>query len=151
MTMISDTSGTALDGLPRPPCAELLGWHVLAADIEAGTIRIGFEGRREFLNPAGFIQGGFLAAMLDDTMGPAVFAMTRGELYTATIDMHVSYLAPARPGAYVGEGRVVQLGKTVAFIEASLTDAAGTMVARATSAARLVARDKALGVKALGA
>jgi acyl-coenzyme A thioesterase PaaI-like protein len=33
---------------------------------------------------------------------------------------------------------VVQLGKTIAFLEASLTDSAGALVARATSTARLV-------------
>jgi uncharacterized protein (TIGR00369 family) len=135
---------TALDRLPRPPCAELLGWKVLDARPDEGWIRIGFEARPEFRNPAGFIQGGFLAAMLDDTMGPAVFAATDGALYTATIDMNVSYLKPAKVGALFGEGQVVQLGKTVAFIEARLIDAAGDLVARATSSARLVASEKAI-------
>ena len=134
---------TALDGLPTPPCAELLGWHVLDARPKEGWIRIGFVARREFTNPAGFIQGGFLAAMLDDTMGPAVFVMTEGALYTATIDMSVSYLSPARPGRLFGEGRVVQLGKSVGFIEATLSDEAGTLIARATSSARLVPAAKA--------
>lgn len=135
---------TALDRLPRPPCADLLGWKVLDARPDEGWIRIGFEGRSEFRNPAGFIQGGFLAAMLDDTMGPAVFAATDGALYTATIDMNVSYLKPAKVGALTGEGQVVQLGKTVAFIEARLLDADGDLVARATSSARLVETDKVL-------
>lgn len=135
---------TALDGLPPPPVALLLGWHILDARPEAGWIRIGFQGRQEFLNPAGFIQGGILAAMLDDTMGPAVFAMTEGSLYTATIDMNISYLAPARLGLIIGEGQVVQLGRTVAFLEAKLIDEAGAVIARATSAARLVPADKAL-------
>ena len=135
---------TALDHLPRPPCAELLGWHVLDARPDEGWIKIGFVGRPEFVNPAGAIQGGFLAAMLDDTMGPAVFAATEGALYTATIDMNVSYLKPAKVGPLFGEGQVVQLGKTVAFIEARLTDGDGALVARATSSARLVAAEKAL-------
>jgi uncharacterized protein (TIGR00369 family) len=78
-------------------------------------------------------------------MGPAVFAMTEGALYTATIDMNVSYLAPARLGLILGEGQVVQLGKTVAFLEASLTDEAGAVIARATSTARLVPTARALG------
>ena len=56
---------TALDGLPRPPCAELLGWEVVEARPADGWIRIRFEARPEFVNPAGFIQGGFLAAMGD--------------------------------------------------------------------------------------
>ena len=135
---------TALDGLPTPPCALLLGWRVLDARPADGWIRIGFEAKREFTNPAGFIQGGFLAAMLDDTMGPAVFVMTKGALYTATIEMSVSYLSPARPGPLFGEGRVVQLGKSVGFIEATLRDGSGALIARATSSARLVATAKAL-------
>lgn len=135
---------TALDGLPAPPCAELLGWHVLDARPKEGWIRIGFLARREFTNPAGFVQGGFLAAMLDDTMGPAAFVMSEGALYTVSIDMNVSYLAPASPGPLIGEGRVVQLGKSVGFLEATLIDEAGTVVARATSSAKLVPTAKAL-------
>lgn len=136
---------TALDDLPMPPCARLLGWHVVDARPADGWIRMGFEGRPEFLNPAGYIQGGLLAAMLDDTMGPAVFAHTNGALYTATIDVNVSFLAPAKPGPLFGEGQVIQLGKTVGFVEAKLMDAEGAILARATSTVRLVPTAKALG------
>ncbi len=129
---------TPFDAYPMPPCAALLGWTLLDRDAQAGTISVAFDGRAEFANPAGFVQGGMLAAMLDDTMGAAVFAATEGRLYTVTIGMTVSYLAPARPGRLVGEGRIVQLGKTVAFVEGSLHDADGRVLARATSHARLV-------------
>ena len=71
---------TALDRIATPPSATLLGWHLLDARPGEGWIRIGFEGKREFCNPAGFVQGGILSAMLDETMGPAVFAMTEGRL-----------------------------------------------------------------------
>ena len=81
---------TALDNLPAPPCAKLLGWHLLDARPSDGWIRIGFDGKPDFCNPAGFVQGGILSAMLDDTMGPAVFAMSEGRLYTATISMTVN-------------------------------------------------------------
>jgi uncharacterized protein (TIGR00369 family) len=76
--------------------------------------------------------------MLDDTMGPAVLLMTEGRFYTVSIGMSVSFLAPARPGRLIGEGQVVQLGKTIAFVEASLADDDGVLVARASSQARLV-------------
>ena len=64
-----------------------------------GWVRIGFDGKKDFCNPAGFVQGGILSAMLDDTMGPAVFVMTEGRLYTATVTMTVNFLAPAKTGA----------------------------------------------------
>ena len=89
---------TALDNLSPPPSSKLLGWHLLDARPKDGWIRIGFDGKPDFCNPAGFVQGGILSAMLDDTMGPAVFAMTEGKLYTATITMTVNFLAPPSRG-----------------------------------------------------
>ena len=136
---------TVLDEMPTPPCAKLLGWQVLDVNAQQGWIRIGFDGKPEFTNPAGYIQGGFLTAMLDDTMGPAVFVHTQGALYTATIDFNVSFLAPARVGPIVGEGRVIKLGKSVGFVEAYLCDADGEMLAHATSTVRLIPAEKALG------
>jgi len=136
---------TALDAIPIPPSSRLLGWHLLDARPNEGWIRIGFEGKPEFCNPAGFIQGGILSAMLDDTMGPAVFIKTDGRLYTATITMTVNYLAPVRVGAIIGEASVIRLGTTVSYAEGRLMDATGTVLATASSHARLIATEKALG------
>src|SRR5436309_907065 len=135
---------TAFDHFTAPPSSKLLGWHLLDARPKDGWIRIGFDGRKDFCNPAGFVQGGILSAMLDDTMGPAVFAMTEGRLYTATISLTVNFLAPAKPGRIIGEARVTQLGKTVAFVEGRLTAKDGTLLATATTSARLVEAGKAL-------
>jgi len=136
---------TALDNFPRPPCAELLGWHLLDARPEEGWIRIGFDGKPAFCNPAGFVQGGMLSAMLDDTMGPAVLVMSQGRLYTTTISMTVNFLAPARPGPIIGEARVTQLGKTIAFVEGKLMAADGTLLATASATERLLEAKRALG------
>ena len=134
--------GTVLDKFPKPPCAELLGLTLLDHSSEEGWAKFSFEGRREFLNPAGFVQGGIVAAMLDDTMGPTALLASKGAFYTASIDMHVSFLAPARQGTLFTEGHVMQMGKTIAFMEATMRDADGTPLARATGSARLVPVDK---------
>ena len=135
---------TALDTIPTPPSSKLLGWHVLDARPKEGWIRIGFDGKRDFCNPAGFVQGGILSAMLDDTMGPAVFTMTDGKLYTATITMTVNFLAPAKPGKLVGEANVTRLGKTIAFAEGRLMAEDGSVLATATTSLRLVETAKAI-------
>jgi uncharacterized protein (TIGR00369 family) len=135
---------TALDRLEAPPSSKLLGWHLLDARPNQGWVRIGFDGKPEFCNPAGFIQGGILAAMLDDTMGPAVFVMTDGKLYTATVTMTINFLAPATPGPMIGEANVTQLGKTIAFVEGRLMAEDGTVLATATASARLIDTAKAI-------
>lgn len=136
--MKPDDPVTVLLNMPPPPCAELLGWKLLDADPEAGVIRVGYEGRPEFLNPAGKVQGGIAVAMLDDAMGPAVLLASQGQSYTASIDIAAKFLAPVEPGPLVAEDRVVQLGKTVAFMEAALMDEGGTVLVRATASARVV-------------
>jgi len=74
-------------------------------------------------------------------MGPAALVMTEGRGFTSSIDMNVSFLAPAKPGPLFGEGTVIQLGKTIAFLQAELRDEAGTLIARATSSARMVSTE----------
>lgn len=123
---------------PPPPCALLLGTRLIALDRAQRTVRMGFVGRPEFCNPAGYIQGGFLTAMLDDTIGPTALLLSGGTTYTATISMTTHFLAPAKPGPLFGEGRVVRLGRTIGFLEAVLADEAGGVIATATASARLV-------------
>jgi uncharacterized protein (TIGR00369 family) len=107
-------------------------------DQVRGWVRLSFIGKEAFLNPAGIIQGGILSAMLDDTMGPALWVMTNGEAFPATAAMSVSFLASAKPGFLYGEGQVLRLGNTISFVEAQLTDPTGTVIARSSATTRMV-------------
>ena len=127
---------SVFDRQPMPPASVLLGWTLRKIDPAAGTIEIGFTADERFTNPGGTVQGGFLAAMLDDTQGPALFAMTDGQIYAPTIHCSISFIKAARPGKFVGKGRVINLGKTIVFTEAELFDETGDLVARATFSSR---------------
>jgi uncharacterized protein (TIGR00369 family) len=135
---------TALDDITMPPVAQLLGWRVLDARPDEGWLKLGFDAKQDFCNPAGFIQGGMLSAMLDDTMGPAVFVMTRGRSYTTTVSLTVNFLASARPGPITAEAKVAQLGKTIAFVEGKLMAEDGTVIATATAVERLLDAARAI-------
>jgi uncharacterized protein (TIGR00369 family) len=128
---------TIFDRLPAPPAAETLGWELLSLDQDAGTIELAFDAKLAFTNPTGNIQGGFLAAMLDDTLGPALFAMTDGKRFGSTIDLHVHYLRPVQPGRVTTKGRVVKLGSRIAFMEGELFASDGQLAARATASASM--------------
>jgi len=143
--MDAPRSPSIFDNFEPPSSAKLLGWTLRAIDTDAGTIEIGFAADERFLNPAGTVQGGIIGAMLDDTQGPALFGHTHGEIYAPTIDCHISYMKAARPGSFVARGRVVSLGKTIAFTEAELFDEAGELVARGTFTNRVMRGDMANG------
>jgi uncharacterized protein (TIGR00369 family) len=120
-----------------PPAAVTLGWELVAVDPERGTIEVAFSAGEQFLNPAGVIQGGFLAAMLDDTLGPALVATLPPGQFAPTLDLHVQFLRPARPGRLVGRGRVVHRGSEVCFLAGELFDPEGRPVAVATATATI--------------
>jgi len=124
------------DTLPMPSAARLLGWQFLSLDRARQEIEIGFLADDRFLNPAGNVQGGFIAAMLDDTLGPALFASTDGRIFAPTISLTTNFVSAARPGRFTGRGRVVALGKTIAHLAGELYDGEGRLIATATATAR---------------
>jgi uncharacterized protein (TIGR00369 family) len=118
-----------------PPAAVLLGWQLLSVDPDAGTIEVAFTATEQFLNPTGHVQGGLLAAMLDDTLGPALVATLGPGQFAPTADLHVQFLRPVRPGRLVGRGRIVRRGSGVGFLAGELVDESGAVVAVATATA----------------
>lgn len=123
---------------PAPPAAATLGWELVSVDPDEGTIEVAFEASDAFTNPMGNVQGGFLAAMLDDTLGPALVATLEPGQFSPTLELKVNFLRPARPGRLTGRGRVVHRGGTIAFLEGALSNSAGELVATATATARIV-------------
>jgi uncharacterized protein (TIGR00369 family) len=123
-----------------PPAAVLLGWELEAVGPDAGTIELSFTAREEFLNPAGHVQGGFLAAMLDDTLGPALVATLADGEWAPTISLNVQFVRPAKPGRLRSRGRVVKRGRDIAFLAGELMDRE-ELVATATASAIIRRRD----------
>lgn len=122
-----------------PPCAAHLNARFESHDPAAGVLRISFVPRPEFANPGGTVQGGFITAMMDDTMGPVVLAAAGGARYPVTCDLNTIYFSSPKIGArcFV-EARVDRLGGSIAFSSAVMTDETGAVLAKATQTARLV-------------
>jgi uncharacterized protein (TIGR00369 family) len=128
----------AVEGrVPLPAAAVTLGWELVAVNPDEGTIEVAFTATDAFLNPAGVVQGGFLAAMLDDTLGPALVAGLDPGDFAPTTDLHVQFLRPARPGRLLGRGRVVRRGRDVGFLAGELLDGDGVVVAVATATVQI--------------
>jgi len=118
------------------PTSALLGMTVLGVDQAAGTVRLSFEPKPEFCNPMGNVQGGFIVAMLDDAAALAAIVKAGTRIGIPTIELKTSFFGPAKLGEPLfAEGRCIKLGKRIAFMEADLTDAGGTLLARLTTSA----------------
>ena len=121
---------------PEPAAARTLGMVIAQVDGELGSLSAEFDGQAAFLNPAGHIQGGFLAAMLDDTLGAALASTLAAGQFAPTLQLNVQFLHPAQPGKLSGSARVVQRGQRVCFLSGELRQGA-RIVAAATATAAL--------------
>lgn len=128
---------------PLPPAAATLGMELIEADLEKGTIELGFTAREEWTNPAGNVLGAFVAAILYDTVGPALLATLEPDQLQATEKIEVHFLNPLRPGPVVARGRILERNGDEAVLDAELIDGDETTIATATATARVIPLDHA--------
>lgn len=110
-------------------CYDTLGVQRLERLREENQVKMVFTGTPQFLNPSGSIMGGFLSAMLDAALGEVVVNSLSETESLFTLDIRVSFIAPARAGKIFAESQLIKRGKRVAFSEARLLDEDGKLIA----------------------
>jgi uncharacterized protein (TIGR00369 family) len=123
---------------PGPPVFQLLGGRLLESKPGSGLMKVQFEAKPEFANAMGTVQGGILAAMLDQTAGQAIMTTLGENELAPTLEIKVNFIKPGQVGPLFGEGRVVHRGRSVVFAESKLTDPSGDLLATASATARIV-------------
>src|SRR5262245_2576546 len=73
--------------IPPPRAAATLGLEFVDANLETGTIELRFNATEDFTNPSGDVLGGFLAAMLYETVGPALLATLSSDQFQTTTSL----------------------------------------------------------------
>ena len=126
---------------PSPSSAHL-GLQLLAVDRDQGIVEMAFNAAPHLCNKWGGIQGGNVAAMLDDAMAFAIGLNLDWGQISPTLELKVSMMAPARPGRLYAIGWVVRRGRSVGFVEGALYDAEGQLLAAGSSTANFVTLKK---------
>lgn len=124
----------------QPPIGRTLDFSLV--EVERG--RAVFEGTPDerHYNPMGGVHGGYAATLLDSACGIAVHSMLKPDQGFTTLELKVSYLRGMNDttGPVRAEGRVVNIGRRVAFAEADIRDADGRLMATATSTLLVLAK-----------
>ncbi|MGC2486970.1 MAG: PaaI family thioesterase [Acidimicrobiales bacterium] len=121
--------------LQIPPNCDLTLGLVCLDKSEPGRTVWRAKVDERFLNPAGVVQGGFLAAIVDSAMGASAVTLS-GErsVSVANTEMKVSFLRPVRAGDVLTcVATVLKPGRVIFFLEATIENAEGDLVATASS------------------
>lgn len=113
-----------------------LFWRHVGIEVEEarkGWVRLRVPIRDELRNAAGApVHGGVYGTLVDAAVGAALgtlHAASEGGVGQTTLDLNVSFLAAPSGSDVFAEGRILRKGRTVAFGEASVTDASGRLLA----------------------
>jgi uncharacterized protein (TIGR00369 family) len=113
------------------------GWAepygIQVAFVEEGHVVLQFEASEKHHQPNGVVQGGVLTAIADAAMGMAGMTVQEVGWANTTIELKINFIRPVIRGLVRAEGKVVQAGKTVIFLEAEVTNEHGKLAALATS------------------
>jgi uncharacterized protein (TIGR00369 family) len=127
---------------PPADLNDSLGYVRRVAMTEDGRATLEYLAGLHMCHSGGVVQGGFITGWIDAAMAHAVMAMTGFEMTPMSLELKVSFFAPARPGPVFAEAWVEQKGKSTCFVEGRLTDGKGVVLAKASSTIRLIPRHK---------
>jgi uncharacterized protein (TIGR00369 family) len=118
--------------------AAALGMERVVDRGENGHAVIHYRATMDMCHSGGIVQGGFVTGWIDSAMAHVVMASSNMEVSPLTLEIKVSFFAPGRPGLVVAEAWIERRGKTLAFLEGTLKNEAGELLAKASSTVRLV-------------
>ena len=124
----------------EPPalCSQLLGISILDVTPGGGRMKFQYQPTEAMTNPKGFVQGGFVTAMLDDVMAPALISTCPPDTSIPTLEIKTSFIKGVKPGPLIAEGWIVQKARTIGFMAAELRSLEGDLLASASATFRII-------------
>lgn len=125
------------------PYVQRLGCQI--ASLEDDHVRLELPYREDNSNPGGALHGGIHASLVAFTGSLAAESQlgTPDDLESGVVDLSVAYLAAAIKEDVRAEGRVLRRGREIVFVESTIENMEGRLLARGLVTYRAVAREVA--------
>jgi len=124
------------------PASRLVGMSV--ESVEDGVSICSMIAAEKHWNPFNTVHGGILCDLADLSMGVAFMTTLQPGEGLATIELKINFLRPARTGKLSSKATVTHRGRSTGFVESTITDEEGKLIAKASSTCVVVMDERAL-------
>src|SRR6266446_1647289 len=100
--------------------ARLIGFE--AKEIADGRAVVTLAAGPQHANPMGTLHGGILCDIADAAMGMAFASTLAPEETFTTVELKINFFRPVWEARLRAEGTVVQRGRTIGYVECTITD-----------------------------
>ncbi len=108
-------------------------FNVAVIDVSSGRAVFRMPVRPEYLQGAGFMQGGLIVALADEAIAHAMMTVLAPEEGLTTIELKSSFLAGVNKGDLLAEANVFKKGRSLIIGDCLVTDAAGKSICRVSA------------------
>ena len=125
------------------PLFEGMGFSkILEFSRENQSIKIEYIAEPRHCHSGNIVQGGYVTGWIDSAMAHSVMIPTDFKFSPLTLELKITFLKSANPGIVIAAAKVIKLGKSIAFVEGTLTNESGDLIAKGTSTNKLVSMPK---------
>ena len=115
---------------------------ILEFSKENQSIKIEYIAETRHCHSGNIVQGGYVTGWIDSAMAHSVMIPTDFEFSPLTLELKMTFLKSANPGIVIAAASVIKLGRSIAFVEGTLTNESGDLIAKGTSTNKLVPMPK---------
>tara|TARA_B100000900_G_scaffold287940_1_gene246949 strand:+ start:229 stop:648 length:420 start_codon:yes stop_codon:yes gene_type:complete len=115
---------------------------ILEFSKENQSIKIEYIAEPRHCHSGNIVQGGYVTGWIDSAMAHSVMIPTDFKFSPLTLELKITFLKSANPGIVIAAAKVIKLGKSIAFVEGTLTNESGDLIAKGTSTNKLVPMPK---------
>ncbi len=98
-------------------------------DAGEGWVKMKMNFRPDFLQPF-TVHGGAIYSLADTAAAHSIMTIIFPEEVSTTVEQRINFLKPVKDQDLYCEAQVIHLGKTLAYTEATLMLADGTLIAK---------------------
>jgi uncharacterized protein (TIGR00369 family) len=116
----------------NPKCFKEMGGEIV--DFNAKDyIKIVFPVKEKYSNPAGFLLGGMISAIFDNTFGPLSFAIAQRP--TVSLDLNTTFIKTISPKEkeLIVEAKAIKITKRFIIFEGKAYNPSNELIATGTS------------------
>src|SRR5215470_20085156 len=112
------------------PFLKFMGVELL--DAGEGWVKMKIAFRPEFLQPIN-VHGGAIYSLADSAAAHALMTLILPDQRPTTVEQRINFLKAVKDQDLYCEARIIHLGKTLAYAEATVTTEDGALVAKSTA------------------
>ena len=111
---------------------------ILKIDPLIGEAKVEYRARKNMCHSGNIVQGGFITGWLDAVMALACMSKVGVNTLVLSLEIKTTFIKKVLPESVIVTANVIKSGKTIAFLEGTLTDKKNNILAKANQTVKLI-------------